>query len=89
MESTPPITERIGSLLRAILRYVEARGELLQIEAREAGSRSVVLLIAISIMIAAFVLAWFLAMPAVVCSFADLLVEPYVLPDPSPVIAGV
>ncbi len=66
MDSPPPITTRIGGLLKALLRYVEARGELLQLEAREAGSKSVLLVFALAVAIAAFVLAWLLALPALV-----------------------
>lgn len=64
---------RIRGLLQALLRYVGARGKLFQIEAQEAGthvskvgSRGVLALMSL-------IVAWLLAMPAVVSLGAEYL----------------
>lgn len=71
MTPSPSGFQRLGGLFRAILRYVEARGELLQIEAQEAGEKAVVLVIAVAVAVTALILAWLLALPALVWIIAD------------------
>ncbi len=65
------MSSRLGSLIQAALRYIEARGELLQIEAAEAGSRSVGILVTIIVTITALVFGWLLALPALVWITAE------------------
>ena len=63
--ATGPFAQ-VRELTRAVALYVEARGRLLQIEAREAGSRSASILILAALGVAFVFFAWLLAMPALV-----------------------
>lgn len=62
---------RVNSLLRALALYVEARGRLLQIEAREAGSRFSIILVLAVLLSGSFLVAWMLTMPALIWLIAD------------------
>jgi uncharacterized membrane protein YqjE len=62
----PGQIHRIKSLLHALALYVEARGRLLQIEAQEAGSKSLGVLILAVVMLICLFGAWLLAAPALV-----------------------
>lgn len=64
--STSAPTSRLRALVRTLLHYIEARGELLQIEAREAGSKSIFLVVAIVIALTALIFGWLMALPALV-----------------------
>ena len=71
---TPPATEERASatgLLRAVALYIEARGRLLHIEGLEAGSRLTNLSGMFMLALAAFIIGWMLAAPALVWIIAD------------------
>jgi uncharacterized membrane protein YqjE len=71
---TPPDPEERASatgLLRAVALYIEARGRLLHIEGQEAGSRIGSLSGMFMLALAAFVIGWLLATPALVWIIAD------------------
>jgi uncharacterized membrane protein YqjE len=71
---TPPAPEERASaagLLRSVALYIEARGRLLHIEGQEAGSRLGGLSGMFVLAIAAFVIGWMLAAPALVWIIAD------------------
>ena len=62
---------RLRALLRALTLYIEARGKLLQIEAKEAGARvALVLIVALVIVICLFC-AWLLVLPALIWLVVD------------------
>lgn len=62
---------RVKSLLRALALYVEARGTLLQIEAREAGTKFSTILVLAVLLSGSFLVAWMLAMPALIWLVAE------------------
>lgn len=62
---------QVKSLLRTLALYVEARGRLLQIEAREAGSHFSVILILAALLAGCLLCGWLLALPALVWLVAD------------------
>ena len=57
---------RLKSLLQALALYIEARGRLVQIEAREAAASSVGALVVAVLMLGAILFGWLLALPALV-----------------------
>lgn len=68
---------RLKSLLRALALYVEARGQLLQIEAREAGTRLATLILAATLTAGSLLAGWLLALPALVWLLAKALARPW------------
>lgn len=62
---------RVRSLLRALALYVEARGRLLQIEAQEAGTKLITILVLAFLMSGFLLFGWMLALPALVWLIAD------------------
>lgn len=70
-------TSRTKALLAALARYAEARGRLLQLEAREAGSQLAALLV-LAVGAAGCLLAgWLVALPALVWWLAGALARPW------------
>jgi uncharacterized membrane protein YqjE len=57
---------RLRSLLQALALYIEARGRLVQIEAREAAAGSIGALVFAVLMLGAVLFAWLLALPALI-----------------------
>jgi uncharacterized membrane protein YqjE len=68
---------RLKSLLAALARYAEARGRLLQIEAREAGVHLAVLLLTAAVAAGSLLAGWLVALPAVVWWLAGALARPW------------
>lgn len=71
---TPPApVERASAagLLRSVALYIEARARLLHIEGQEAGSRLSGLVIMFMLALAALVIGWLLAAPALVWVIAE------------------
>lgn len=68
---------RLKSLLRALALYVEARGQLLQIEAREAGTHLASVIVAASLTAGFLLAGWLLALPALVWLIAQALARPW------------
>lgn len=68
---------RLKSLLRALALYVEARGQLLQIETREAGTHLVSVILAASLTAGFLLAGWLLALPALVWLLAETLARPW------------
>ncbi len=62
---------RVKSLLQTLALYIEARGRLLQIEAREAGSKFSVILIFALLLAGCLLFAWMIAVPALIFLVAD------------------
>jgi len=70
----PPVVEERASateLLRAIALYVEARGRLLHIEGQEVGTRLSGMTGMFMLSLAAFIIGWMLATPALVWLIAE------------------
>lgn len=62
---------RVKSLLHTLALYVEARGRLLQIEAQEAGTRLVEIVILVVVLLAFLLFGWMVALPALIWLVAD------------------
>ncbi len=58
--------DRLRALLQALLLYVVARGQLFQIEAKEAGTQLVSIVIGAVVGVAALAGAWLLVVPAAI-----------------------
>ena len=68
---------RMKALLAALVRYAEARGRLLQLEAREAGGQLVALLLLAVAGAGCLFAGWLVALPALVWWLAAALDRPW------------
>lgn len=68
---------RMKALLAALARYAEARGRLLQIEAREAGGQFATLLLLTAGAAGCLFAGWLVALPALVWWLAGALERPW------------
>ncbi|HRJ10040.1 MAG TPA: phage holin family protein [Prosthecobacter sp.] len=68
---------RLKSLLRALALYAEARGRLLQIEAREAGAHLAAVMMAAALTAGSLLAGWLLALPALVWLLAEGISRPW------------
>lgn len=68
---------RMKALLAALARYAEARGRLLQIEAREAGGQFAGLLLLTAAAAGSLFAGWLVALPALVWWLAGALDRPW------------
>ncbi len=68
---------RLKALLAALARYAEARGRLLQLEAREAGGQFAALLLLTLATIGCLFAGWLVALPALVWWLAGAVNRPW------------
>jgi uncharacterized membrane protein YqjE len=76
-ELQPPGSDRLRSLVHAGLRYLDARAQLAQIEAHEAGLYVRRALVLAALLAAGLAGAWLLMVPAVVVLIAEKLGMPW------------
>jgi uncharacterized membrane protein YqjE len=70
-------TDRVKALVQAALLYADARAQLLQIEAQEAGQHLRSVIVALLLVIAAIAGAWLLLMPAAIFWLAERFQLPW------------